>query len=607
MSEHTLADNKAEEKDKNSKTCAHKYCGKEYIAKHFNAKYCDADHFSICENCEKEFAVSKKKISKNPRACSQSCASALTHTDASKEKRRENSLKKYGTEFHTQSADMIAKTKATIEQNPDKDFRIGSDNYKKLIKDKYGVDNVSSLDDVKKKKIELSLSKYGTENPFQNKDVQESYKKSMIEKYGKSPRKNQLNIKNFEEYIELEHWLINFEKENGKKATVSETAAYFNVSTTTISGLKKQKNLHKYFRIANSLKEEKFAEFLNKNFPDVRYVHNNRSVISPYELDFYFPDHNFAVEISPTTTHHSSETFLNYGKNTPKEKNYHLNKALLCEKAGIELFTMFDWMPWQKSLNMISHKLSKSSKTVYARKAKVHFIEKRKNKISRKLKEFIDDSHILGFDGRGTQYYTYLEFEDEIIGVAGFGKPRQLNIKSRKAGKQDLNDTIELTRLCFAPGVSVPGGASRLLKTFTKKYSTINPSLSKIITFSDFDLGSGKIYETLGFKTIVKPSAQKQYVHPDLLVENTETEDEADVAVHFTVKNTSLHLAGADRLLKNFPGYEPVGLVCQCSDTFHKNAECLPSNVEIMDMYGFLTIHDCGYKKWELNLDNEMI
>lgn len=600
----TASDEQTHEKPNNSKICAHKYCGKEFVAKHFNAKYCDADHFSICENCEKEFSVSKKKISKNPRACSPSCASALTHSDEAKEKRRENSLKKYGTEFPTQSTEMIAKVKASIEQNPDRDFRIGSDNYKKMIKEKYDVDNVSSLDEVKKKKLELSLEKFGTENPFQNKEVQETYKKTMKEKYGSNPRKHQLNIENFDEYIELEQWLIDFEKENGKKATVTETADYFKVSTPAISHIKRRKSLHKYFRISNSLKEEKFAKFLNENFPDVKYIHNNRSVISPYELDFYFPEHNFAVEISPTTTHHSSDTFLNYGKNSPKDKNYHLNKALLCEKAGIELFTLFDWMPWTKSLNMISHKLSKSSRTVYARKANIHFIKKSKNKVSQELKNFINSSHILGFNGRGTQYYTYLEFDNEIIAAAGFGKPRQLNIKNLKNKKESSDAVMELTRLCFAPNISVPGGASRLLKTFIKEYSAIGTSLSRIITFSDFDLGSGKIYETLGFKTIVKPAAQKQYVHPDLLAENVETEEDADIAIHFTVKGTSLHLAGADRLLKYFPGYEPVGLVCRCSDTFHNDAECLPSNTEIMNIYGFLTVHDCGYKKWQLDLDN---
>ena len=163
---------------------------------------------------------------------------------------------------------------------------------------------------------------------------------------------------------------------------------------------------------------------------------------------------------------------------------------------------------------------------------------------------------------------------------------------------------MELTRLCFAPDVSVPGGASRLLKTFIKEYSKIEPNLSKIITFSDYDLGSGRIYETLGFKTIVKPVAQRHFVHPEYLMNYDSIDDDISetLAPLFTVRETSLHLAGADRLLKNLPGYEPVGLVCQCSDTFHKNAECLPSNIEIMRDNGFLIIYDCGYKKWELDL-----
>ena len=574
-----------QENKTNEKTCAHRYCDNTFVAKYYNVKYCDADHFSVCEKCGKEFPVSKKKISKNPRACSQSCASSLSHSEESREKRRENSLKKYGTEFVTQSSEMKEKIKTALDSNPDKDFRIGSDNYKKMIKEKYGVDNVSCLDEVKKKKLESSLLKYGTDNPTQN------------------------EVENYDDWINIEDWLIEFAEKNGKKPSLREAAKYFNVHYRTMVHKKISLGFHKYFRNIKSYKEEHFADYLNSHFPDVRYIHNNRTVIKPYELDFYFPDHNFAVEISPVSTHHSSENFTSFGNGDLKEKNYHLNKALLCEKAGIELFTIFDWMPWKKSLEMISHKLSKSSRTIYARKASVHFVEKKRNKISQQLKDFIDSSHILGFDGRGTQYYTYLEHDGEIIAVAGFGAPRKLSIKKKsdntaKDSVENSPITMELTRLCFAPDVSVPGGASRLLKTFIKEYSKIEPNLSKIITFSDYDLGSGRIYETLGFKTIVKPVAQRHFVHPEYLMNYDSIDDDISetLAPLFTVRETSLHLAGADRLLKNLPGYEPVGLVCQCSDTFHKNAECLPSNIEIMRDNGFLIIYDCGYKKWELDL-----
>lgn len=597
-----------QENKTNEKTCAHRYCDNTFVAKYYNVKYCDADHFSVCEKCGKEFPVSKKKISKNPRACSQSCASSLSHSEESREKRRENSLKKYGTEFVTQSSEMKEKIKTALDSNPDKDFRIGSDNYKKQIQEKYGVENVSQLEEIKKKKIESSLKNYGVENPFQNEEIRQKQLKTMSERYGKR-KGGQLRITNFDEYLEIEKWLINFEIKFGKKPSIKETSEYFNVVSPVISKLKRDLDLHKYFRIVNSYKEEQFAEFLNTNFPDVRYVHNDRKLISPYEVDFYFPDHNLAVEINPTTTHHSSDNYLNYGKSSPKEKNYHLNKALACEKVGVELFSVFDWMPWKKSLEMISHKLSKSSRTIYARKASVHFVEKKRNKISQQLKDFIDSSHILGFDGRGTQYYTYLEHDGEIIAVAGFGSLRKLSIKRKsdntaKDSVENSPKTMELTRLCFAPDVSVPGGASRLLKTFIKEYSKIEPNLSKIITFSDYDLGSGRIYETLGFKTIVKPVAQRHFVHPEYLMNYDSIDDDISetLAPLFTVRETSLHLAGADRLLKNLPGYESVGLVCQCSDTFHKNAECLPSNIEIMRDNGFLIIYDCGYKKWELDL-----
>lgn len=616
-----------QENKTNEKTCAHRYCDNTFVAKHYNVKYCDADHFSVCEKCGKEFPVSKKKISKNPRACSQSCASSLSHSEESREKRRENSLKKYGTEFVTQSSEMKEKIKTALDSNPDKDFRIGSENYKKQIQEKYGVENVSQLEEIKKKKIESSLKNYGVENPFQNKEIQEKYKDSMLERYGVdhptksdaimkkfydtlmtkygTSRPHQHKIKNYSDWMNIEEWL----KSLPKKPSIKEAAKYFDVHYGTMVHKKTDLDLHKYFRIVNSYKEEQFAEFLNTNFPDVRYVHNDRKLISPYEVDFYFPDHNLAVEINPTTTHHSSDNYLNYGKSSPKEKNYHLNKALACEKVGVELISLFDWMPWKKSLEMISHKLSKSSRTIYARKASVHFVEKKRNKISQQLKDFIDSSHILGFDGRGTQYYTYLEHDGEIIAVAGFGAPRKLSIKKKsdntaKDSVENSPITMELTRLCFAPDVSVPGGASRLLKTFIKEYSKIEPNLSKIITFSDYDLGSGRIYETLGFKTIVKPVAQRHFVHPDYLMNYDSIDDDISetLAPLFTVRETSLHLAGADRLLKNLPGYEPVGLVCQCSDTFHKNAECLPSNIEIMRDNGFLIIYDCGYKKWELDL-----
>lgn len=75
---------------------------------------------------------------------------------------------------------------------------------------------------------------------------------------------------------------------------------------------------------------------------------------------------------------------------------------------------------------------------------------------------------------------------------------------------------------------------------------------------------------------------------------------------NFRIKSSSLHFAGADRLLKNFPDYVPVGMECQHEGKPHEKGSCLPSNSEIVESYGFVPVYDCGYKKWLLNLEKEV-
>lgn len=218
------------------------YCGDLFQPNAPSDSFCKKEHHKKCENCGKDFVI--KDVRRVSRACSPSCSAALSHTEASDEKRRENSLRKYGTEFVTQSAEVKKKIRESQNQS-EKDTRIGSELFKKVVNEKYGVDNASSCSETKEKKIE-----------------------SIVEKDGKS------------------------------------------------------------------LKEQQFEEWLNKNFPNVSYQRNTRSVISPKELDFYFPEYNFAVEISPTTTHHSSEKSC-HGWEKSKNVSYHQEKMLECEKKNM--------------------------------------------------------------------------------------------------------------------------------------------------------------------------------------------------------------------------------------------------------------------------------
>lgn len=575
------------------------YCGDLFQPNAPSDSFCKKEHHKKCENCGKDFVI--KDVRRVSRACSPSCAAALSHTEASDEKRRENSLRKYGTEFVTQSAEVKKKIRESQNQS-EKDTRIGSELFKKVVKEKYGVDNASSCSEIKEKKKKRSIENFGVDNPMRNERIKEKQIESTVKKYGKTPillareqLEAQYNVKSpallhinhLKDWENIEHWAREEQLRTGDLLKVDETSAYFNVNRAVLLKARNKFNLYKFFeKDGKSLKEQQFEEWLNKNFPNVSYQRNTRSVISPKELDFYFPEYNFAVEISPTTTHHSSEKSC-HGWEKSKNVSYHQEKMLECEKKNIELITVFDWIPWDKVLSMISYKFLNPERRIFARKTVSHFIDKNQNKKEYKLlKDFVEKFHILGFDGRGTKYFVYLTFEDEIVAVSSWGHPRMLN---RHAKKDSNIQRMELMRMCFKDGVSVIGGASKMLKHFI---SECPDDFNEIITFSDCDLGSGNIYKTLGFNLFEQSKPVKNYVHPYMM----------NNGVNWRIKASSLHLAGTDRLLKNFPSYTHVGTVCTCTNVHHENGECLPSNEAIVGKYGFLPVFDCGYKKWILKV-----
>ena len=111
-------------------------CGDEFEALRKTQKYCKKEHMNTCVICGKEFKI--KKLAYPAGTCSSHCASIKSHTEESKEKRRINSLEKYGTEFPLQAKEIKEKIQESLD-NSENDLRFGSKKFKKLIKDKYNV------------------------------------------------------------------------------------------------------------------------------------------------------------------------------------------------------------------------------------------------------------------------------------------------------------------------------------------------------------------------------------------------------------------------------------------------------------------------------------
>lgn len=448
-----------------------------------------------------------------------------------KEKIVNINMNKYSVPWTTQAEEVKAKMKQSYIEN-------------------FGVDNPAKSKEVQIKMKKTTLKRYGSEHYMNSEKGQEEFQQAIFDKYGVY-NSSHIGIKNYDDYINLEKFLLKTDK------SITEIAEYFNLPRRRIRKIIIDLGLQDHFEdlYVNSIKEENFENFLtkNENLKEIKYIRNDRTVLKGKEIDFYFPEHNLGIEISPTYTHNSKVGWG--GKGNGLSSTYHLNKFIDCENKGVELLTIFDWHDWNKILEMIENKLQGSNKRVYARKTQYSEV----NYIYKDLFNKLSEWHILSLPSnfKRKSDVSILSYQNTIVGIALWG---DIN-----------NNTIELKRLVFKPGVSVPGGASKLIKNYIK-----DKNLQGVSTFSDCDLGTGSVYRTIGFELVEESKPVLNYY-------NIEHDKH--------IKHFSLIRQGADRLLKNFPNYNHVGI-----------GDNLPSNKEIVESYGFLPVYDCGYRKWKLNL-----
>lgn len=536
-----------------------KGCEKEFTTTNHRIWYCQKPHPYTCENCGKEFTTDGPR----KKTCSRKCQNEQT------QKKRKETFKD-------------PKVKAAFLEkmrDPEK-IKKQRESYLKTVKERYGDDitNTSQLKSVQDKMKKTNKKKYGVDFPLQSTKIQEKIKASNLEKYGvenpgglketqkkiratnmerygvewntqmESMRQKNRELRLLKPMNHVEDW-NDFENFVDKNPDMNpyEMSIYFNIRYQSLRNHILKHNLeykvHKFFKYSKA--ELIIVDFFDKLGLEqgVDYIPHDRKVITPYEIDILLPNHNLGIEVSPTFFH--NDDYL-------KNKRYHLNKYEQAKEKGIELITIFDWHDFIKIQNLIQNKLNLTNTTrIGARNCSVI----QYTQFTKELHEFIQKNHVLGdVKFKNVSSLVSLMVDDKLVGLSVFTKTDKENI-------------VELKRLCFDSNTSIAGGASKMLMSFLKTHSNIN----KIITYSDNDLGWGNVYEKLGFSRIEEGRPQLNWYNPK--------ED-------FLVRNLSLVKQGADRLLRNFNGYEDNGDL---------------TNIEIMRKYGFQPIYDCGYTKWEYN------
>lgn len=398
--------------------------------------------------------------------------------------------------------------------------------YKNTCLDKYGVDNVSKIDEIKSKKKDTYLdkygvstilqhhttkniikNKYGVDNVFKSKNIQDSIKNTNILKYG-----NECSLLNEHVKLKSKNTLLNkygqdhFSKTDEFKSLISKLNNNKYIKELELTNdyqlLDKFGNMNLiYHNICDSsftiqtqlirLRRNKKNEIClncnkityhkeNELYDYVSTLHKKVSKYrdNKYEIDVYLPDLNIGFEFNGLYWH--SEIF--------KDKNYHIDKTNYFKNKNIQIFHIWedDWKSKEDIIkSVIKSKMGIYENIIYARNCK--FVE-----ISNlESKKFLNENHLQGWCV--SKYRYGLLYNNELISVLTFGKER-LNLGIKKANLENL----ELLRFSIKKNFKIIGGFSKIMKNSIKLLK--NKNIKKIITYSDASTFNGHVYLKYGFE-----------------------------------------------------------------------------------------------------------
>jgi hypothetical protein len=478
-------------------------------------------------------------------------------------KAEQTMLERYGVENPSMIPEVRKKAKQTMLERYGVDSYSKTDEFKEKAKqtyiDRYGVSHPLNNPEIREKAKQTVLEKYGTEHYYQSDDFKQKSKTTNLEKHGVEYYSQTGEFKEKFKQTNLENRGI----EHHKKAHYN--SEYFNIFDNK-EEFEKLLYEHGTFRLAelvncdistihlnsknykiqlpsrnHSNQEEIIQKFLNDN--NIPFVSNTRRILlSGKELDFYFPEHNLAIEVNGMYWH--SE--LSGGK----EKYYHYDKWKECDENGITLLSIYEdefiinpqfW--FNKILYMTGNtKLTK----IHARKCEIKELDN--------VNDFLNQHHLQG--SNSSKYKFGLFYNNELVSVMTFS-----NTRNNKTG------TIDLSRFCNHTDYLVFGGASKLLSHFIK---TNGHKYNEIISFSDNNYSNGNVYKTLGFSLVSDIPPDYKYI---------------------STKNylSKYHKSGF-RKLSIFKKFD-------IPDDMKDKSEW-----ELMKYLGYDRIWDSGKKKWSLTI-----
>lgn len=334
------------------------------------------------------------------------------------------------------------------------------------------------------------------------------------------------------EAIESKEKMLNVIQTFNSKPSVFELSQILKINESNVLKHIHKFEIEEYVDINPSVSkyEKQISEWI-KSIGANNIVQSNKTILNGKELDIYIPDKKLAIEFNGDYWHSTIY----------KNRNYHQEKSLACEKQGIRLIHIFEY-EWQdetkqeKIKTLLKSILTPDNIKLYGRDTEVQDIT------VAQAREFCEKYHLQGYVR--SIINLGLIYNNELIAVMTFGFPRF---------NREYN--FEILRLCYKNNISVIGGTQKLLEYFKRNY---NPT--SIISYCNIAKFSGQVYENIGFK--LKSISSPNYVWVDTSTNNV-----------LTRYQTQKH-----KLIRDGLGTED-----QTED-------------EIMESIGYLKVYDAGNK-----------
>lgn len=329
----------------------------------------------------------------------------------------------------------------------------------KETKSKYTPEIIDAINDKRQKTM---LNKYGVGYNSQREDIKSIWTKPKISEEA-------LNKLSNKEWLHNEYVI--------KQRSSVDIASELNVYYSTVASYCVGHGFTIRRRSNYSLVELEIGQYLTEL--GITYETSNWSILGNKELDIYIPSHSIAIEVNGLYWHS-----YNPKQKLIEDQTRHVAKTNSAKEKNIDVIHVTDW-EWKNKQEIIksilANKLGKTTVSIGARKCSLQRLT------HDEAKNFFISNHLQGHVN--SEIYLGLIYQNNIVMAISVGHSRF-----------DKNNAYELHRMASKIGISVPGGASKLISHLKNNFN-----INTLITYCDRSKSNGDTYSRLGF-TLTKLS-----------------------------------------------------------------------------------------------------